>query len=216
MDLSFLKWIEHAGFMMEINGKNVYIDPFRIRAEMPKADIVFITHTHFDHFNEEALGKIVTGKTQFVAPKETASKLSGKKVLAVEPEREYEIEGIGFSTVRAYNTNKEFHPKANDWVGYVIDANGVKVYHAGDTDVIDEMKSVSADIALLPAGGHYVMTVDEAASAAKLIHAKAFVPMHYRALLGEEGARKAEEEFRKKVKNSIILEQVQEPYYSFQ
>ena len=216
MDASFLKWIEHAGFLMEIGGRNVYVDPFRLRGAMAKADIVFITHTHFDHFNEEALGKIVTSETQFVAPKETAAKLSGKKVLAVEPGKEYEIEGIKFSTVPAYNVSKEFHPRANGWVGYIIDANGTRVYHPGDTDATEEMKKVEADIFMVPIGGHYTMDLQDAIRVAGIVRAQAFVPMHYRALLGEEGARKAEEEFRKKVKNALILEQVQEPYYSFQ
>ncbi|MDE1854830.1 MAG: MBL fold metallo-hydrolase [Candidatus Micrarchaeota archaeon] len=216
MDTSFLKWIEHAGFLLEIGGKKVYIDPFRIRGKLPKADIVFITHTHFDHLNEEALGKISDSRTRFVAPRETAGKLSGRNVLEVEPNRDYEIEGIKFHTVPAYNTDKEFHPKVNGWVGYIIDADGTKVYHPGDTDETEELKKVRADIALLPIGGHYVMNVEEAIDAAGHIKAKLFIPMHYRALLGPEGSKKAEEEFRKRVKNSLILDQVQEPYYSFQ
>ncbi len=216
MDVSFLKWIEHAGFLLEINGKKVYIDPFRIRGELPKADIIFITHTHFDHLNEEAVGKIATSKTQFVAPKETASKLAGKKVLVVEPGGEYEVDGIRFSTVPAYNVSKEFHPKANGWVGYVIDVNGTKIYHPGDTDATEEMKTVKADIFMMPIGGHYTMDLQDAIKIASAVRAQAFVPMHYRTLLGEEGARKAEEEFRKKVKNALILDQIQEPYYSFQ
>ncbi|MDE1873636.1 MAG: MBL fold metallo-hydrolase [Candidatus Micrarchaeota archaeon] len=216
METRFLRWIEHAGFLIEISGKNVYVDPFRLRGPMPKADIVFITHTHYDHLNEEALGKIVTGETRFVAPKETASKLAGKKVLVVEPGKDYEIEGIRFSTVPAYNIGKEFHPRANGWVGYVIEANGVRVYLPGDTDATEEMRNVKADIFMVPIGGHYTMDLQEAIKIANQVHAQAIVPIHYRALLGEEGSRKAEEEFRKKVKNALILEQVQEPYYSLQ
>jgi L-ascorbate metabolism protein UlaG (beta-lactamase superfamily) len=216
MDVSFLKWIEHAGFMFEVNGKRVYIDPFRFRGPMPKADIIFITHTHFDHLNEEALAEIVTEKTRFVAPKETAGKLKGRKVLEVEPGKDYEIEGIRFSTVPAYNASKEFHPRANGWVGYIIDVNGTRVYHPGDTDAIDEMKSVRADIFMMPIGGHYTMDLQDAIKIASVVQAQAFVPMHYRSLLGAEGAKKAEEEFKRKVKNAIVLEQVQEPFYSFQ
>ena len=216
MDVSFLKWIEHAGFVLEINGKKVYIDPFRLRGPMPKADIIFITHTHFDHFNDDAIGKIATPRTRFVAPRETAGKMGRREVLMVEPNNDYEIEGIKFHTVPAYNIGKEFHPKANGWVGYIIDVKGTKVYHPGDTDATSELKNVQTDIALLPIGGHYTMSVEEAIDAAGRIKAKLFIPMHYRSLLGAEGAKKAEEEFRKKVKNSLILEQVQEPYYSFQ
>jgi L-ascorbate metabolism protein UlaG (beta-lactamase superfamily) len=216
MDVSFLKWIEHAGFLMEIGGRNIYIDPFRLRNPMPRADIVFITHTHFDHFNEETIDKIAAPRTRFVAPIETAGKMGKREVLAVEPGKDYEIEGIKFHTVPAYNTSKEFHPKSNGWVGYVIDAGGTKVYHAGDTDALDEIRKVNADIFLLPIGGHYTMDLQDAIKVASGVRAKAFVPMHYRALLGADGSKKAEEEFRKKVKNSLLLEQVQEPYYSFQ
>lgn len=214
--MNFLKWIEHAGFLLEVNGKKVYIDPFRIRGELPKADIIFITHTHFDHFNEDGIKKIETQKTRFVAPIETAGKMSRRNVLAVEPNKDYEIDGIKFSTVPAYNISKQFHPKLNGWVGYIIDANGTRVYHAGDTDATEEMKKVKADILLLPMGGHYTMDLEDAIKIASIVKAQAFVPMHYRALLGQEGSRKAEEEFRKRVKNSLILEQIQEPYYSLQ
>ncbi len=217
MDLDFLKWIEHAGFLITLNGKNIYIDPFRFRgSSMPKADIIFITHTHFDHFNEEELKKVATAKTRFVAPKETASKMQGRNVLVVEPNKDYEIEGIKFSTVPAYNVSKEFHPKANGWVGYVIDVNGTKVYHAGDTDAAEEIKKVKADVFLIPVGGHYTMDLADAIKVAQSVKAKVVVPMHYRALLGLEGSKKAEQEFKDKVKNAVILEQIQEPFYSFQ
>lgn len=216
MDTGFLKWIEHAGFMIEMEGKRLYIDPFRIRGDMPKADIIFITHSHFDHLNEDALAKVATGETRFVAPKETAGKLSGRKVMPVEPGKEYEIEGIRFSTVPAYNISKEFHPRANGWVGYVLDINGTKVYHPGDTDATEEMRRVDADIFMMPVGGHYTMDLQDAIKIADVVRAQAFVPIHYRALLGEEGSRKAEEEFKQRVKNAVILEQIQEPYYSLQ
>jgi L-ascorbate metabolism protein UlaG (beta-lactamase superfamily) len=140
--------------------------------------------------------------------------MSGRDVLAVEPNKDYEIDGIKFRTVPAYNISKEFHPRANGWVGYIIDANGTKVYHAGDTDATEEMKKVKADILLLPVGGHYTMDLEDAIKIASIVKAQSLVPMHYRGLLGEEGSRKAEEELRKRVKNILILEQIQEPYYS--
>jgi L-ascorbate metabolism protein UlaG (beta-lactamase superfamily) len=216
MEVDFLRWIEHAGFLLEINGKNVYIDPFRMQGNMPKADIIFITHTHFDHYNEDEIKKIATQKTKFVAPIETAGKMSRRDVLAVEPNKDYEIDGIKFRTVPAYNISKEFHPKVNGWVGYIIDVNGIKVYHAGDTDATEEMKKVKADILLLPVGGHYTMDLEDAIKIANIVKAQGVAPMHYRSLLGLDGSKKAEEEFRKRVKNYLMLEQIQEPYYSFQ
>lgn len=219
LDLGFLKYIEHSGFMLKSGRNTLYIDPFKISNLMNKADVVFITHSHFDHFSENDL-KIISGPdTQYVAPDETAAKLgSSRQVLAVKPEKNYSIAGINFKTVAAYNTNPErlsFHPKSNGWVGYIIETANGKVYHAGDTDLTDEMKKVKTDLALLPMGGKYVMNVDEAIKAANSINAVEIAPMHYKALLGTDGSRQAEERFKKEVRNSIILNQVQEPHYSF-
>jgi L-ascorbate metabolism protein UlaG (beta-lactamase superfamily) len=214
MELDFLKWIEHAGFLIEVDGKNVYIDPFMVTANLPKADVIFITHSHFDHLSENDIKKLSTAKTQFVVPVEAAGKMSGRKLLAVEPGKSYEVDGIHFSTVPAYNVGREFHPKSTGGVGYIIEVDGMRIYHAGDTDLIDEMKGVDVDIALIPIGGHYTMDVEDAIKATKVIRAKVFAPIHYRALLGKEGSAKAEDEFRRRVKNSVILNQIQEPRYS--
>ena len=221
MDLGFLKWIDHAGFLMEVGGKRVYIDPYRIVRDMPKADVIFVTHSHHDHLSEEAIDKIATGKTQFVAPKESAEKLTGRDTLLVEPGKSYTVQGIAFTTVAAYNVNKfrspgvPYHPKASGMVGYVIDAGGTGVYHAGDTDATEEVLRVETDVALLPIGGTYTMTLAEAIAATRKIRADVFVPMHYKAVLGQEGSRKAEDEFKRMVRKGVVLKQVQEPYYSF-
>jgi L-ascorbate metabolism protein UlaG (beta-lactamase superfamily) len=215
MDLGFLKWIDHAGFVLDIGGKRVYIDPFQVKDPRP-ADVIFVTHSHFDHLSMEDIRRLETPKTQFVAPKETARKLEGRSVLAVEPGGEYGVEGIKFSTVAAYNVKPDrlmFHPRSNGWVGYVIDAGGTRVYHAGDTDLTDEMRRVETDLALLPMGGTYTMGVDEAIEAANSIKAQKAAPMHYRSHFGRKGYREAEEKFLKGVKNGIILEQLQEPSF---
>ena len=213
-DLGFIKWIEHSGFLLEIGDKKVYIDPFRITSDLPKADVIFITHEHYDHFSEPDIKRISTAQTQFVVPKELLGRLGGRKVMGVEPNKSYSIDGIGFRTVPAYNTDKEFHPKSTGKVGYIIDANGTQVYHAGDTDLIDEMKDIDVDVAIIPMGGHYTMSLEDAIKAAGMMKAKAVIPMHYKALLGKDGSAKAEEEFRRRVKNAVILKQIQEPSYS--
>lgn len=218
VDIRSIKWIEHACFELWSSGKSIYIDPFRIRAPKDKADVIFLTHSHFDHMNEEEIRKVAGPNTQFVAPAETAAKLKGREVMAVEPDRDYAVGGINFKTVAAYNTNPArlgYHPAKNNWVGYIIDADGTHVYHAGDTDFTDEMKDVEADVALIPMGGTYTMSVDEAIEASWGLRAKTVIPMHYKALLGEAGSGEAEWKFKKQVKNSVILKQVQEPYYSF-
>ena len=216
MEYDFLKWLGHASFMFKEKGLTVYIDPFKITDIQEHADIVFITHPHFDHFNEPDLKKIIDDKTHFVAPSEVAQKLHAKNVIVVKPGDKKEVLGIAFEVVAAYNNEgKTFHPKQSDWVGYIINANGKRIYHAGDTDFIKEMEGIEVDLALLPCGGHYVMDIDEAIKASKVIKAKHFAPMHYRALLGKEGSAALEEKFKAHIKNAIILPEVAEPAYSF-
>ncbi len=215
MDLGFLKWIDHAGFLLMAGGKTVYIDPFQVRKPV-RADIVFITHSHFDHLSMDDIRRLETPDTRFVAPLETAPKLEGRSVLAVEPGKSYDIEGIKFSTVAAYNVKPArliFHPKSKGWVGYVIDADGTRVYHAGDTDLTDEMRRVETDIALIPMGGTYTMGLEEAIEAANAIHAKKVAPMHYRSHFGRGGYKEAEAKFVRGARNGIILDPVQEPSF---
>jgi L-ascorbate metabolism protein UlaG (beta-lactamase superfamily) len=220
MEFKFLDWIEHAGFRLKLNGKTVYLDPFRLSTVKDRADSILITHPHLDHFSIEDIKKVADEKTEIFVPKDSVSKLEGFNAIGVEPNKEYTTNGIRFRTVPAYNVVENRihnHPKASGWVGYIIDANGIRVYHAGDTDFIDEMHSIEADLALLPIGGStYVMTVEEAIEASKAIKAKQYSPIHYRALLGREGSKKAEELFTRMVKNGVVLEQIQEPRYSFQ
>jgi len=212
-----LKWIGHAAFIVE-GEKRIYIDPYKLSRSFGDADIIFLTHSHFDHLSLDDIKKVATNKTVIVAPSEAKSKLASFNTFLVEPMKSYSVAGIGFETVSAYNVEKErlnFHPRQNNWVGYIINVNGKRVYHAGDTDNIAEMKSVKCDLALLPIGGTYTMSVEEAIEATKSINARYFAPMHYKAILGKEGSRLAEEKFKKEVKNNILFKEVQEPSYSF-
>jgi L-ascorbate metabolism protein UlaG (beta-lactamase superfamily) len=218
MDIGFIRWIGHASFIFDYGGKNLYIDPFKLSKNFGEAELIFITHPHFDHLSIEDIKKIAGKNTKIVAPKEAADKLSGFNTILVEPNKKYSINSIDFETVRAYNVKKErlgFHPKSSNWVGYIINIQGKRIYHAGDTDSIEEMKQVRCDIALIPIGGTYTMDIEEAINATKIINSSYFVPMHYKALLGKEGSKKAEEKFSQEVKNSIIMEEIQEPSYSF-
>ncbi len=217
MAFEFLKWLGHASFLLEVKKKNVYIDPFRLTTVKEKADTILITHPHFDHCSSEDIEKIATEKTEIFVPKDSVGKIKVGKVTGVEPGSSYSSNGIRFSTMPAYNTSKErlsYHPKASDWVGYIVEAEK-SVFHAGDTDFIEEMREVKADLALLPMGGTYTMSLDEAIEAAASIDAKNVAPMHYKALLGKEGSANAEKEFSARVKNSIIFNEAQKPYYSF-
>ena len=212
-----LNWIDHAGFVVKTKGKTIYIDPFRLQ-KFEHADIILITHPHSDHLSMADISRIADGSTDIFVPKDSVEKLTVGRVTGVEPNKSYNISEIKFSTIPAYNLVKErlhFHPKENKWVGYILNVAAELLYHAGDTDFIDEMKKVDVNLALLPMGGTYVMDTKEMIEASKNIKAKNVAPMHYRALLGKEGSKKAEELFKKEVKNGIILEQIQEPRYSF-
>lgn len=219
MEYDFLKWTGHAGFMLETDGKKIFIDPFRIPNVKERADIIFITHSHQDHLSIDDIKKVADQNTTFVAPQEALAKLGEyKKIISVRPQEKKNVLGIQFETIDAYNTDKEkmqFHPHENRWVGYVINIEGKRIYHAGDTDLTEEMKSVNADLALIPVGGKYTMDIEEGLAATKRINARNFAPIHYKALLGKEGSQKLEKRFEEEVKNSIIMQEIFEPFYSF-
>ena len=219
MELDFVKWLGHASFLLTLNGENVYIDPFMIGNTRDHADVILITHPHMDHLSPTDLKLISDSKTKIFVPKDSISKVPVGDVVGVEPNKHYSFNGIDFDTVPAYNVvdNRiHHHPKENGWVGYVLDINGSKVYHAGDTDFIKEMGKIVTGLALLPMGDTYVMNVDEVISASKAIVAEKIAPMHYRMLLGKDGSDAAEKKFLQNVKNGIILKESGEPRYSFQ
>lgn len=215
MDLEFLRWIGHASFLVKAGGRNIYIDPFRLSSVRERADVILITHPHFDHLNMEDIAKIADKDTEIFVPSDSVEKIGVGRVTGVEPGREYSSGSARLSTVPAYNVVRERldkHPKENKWVGYILEEDGMRIYHVGDTDLIKEMDDIDVDIALIPMSGTYTMDPDEAIEAAGRIKAKTVIPMHYRAVLGHEGARAAEEKFRKRVANSTILKEVQEPF----
>ena len=180
--LKNITWLGHDGFLIKGDGKAIVIDPFQVRQCEP-ADIILITHEHYDHCSPEDVRKIQKPSTVIVTEANSAKKLSGD-VRVVQPGEKLTVSGIPIEAVPAYNTNKNFHPKENGWLGFVLTVDGVRIYHGGDTDLIPEMDSVEADIALLPVSGTYVMTAEEAVKAAKAIRPKLAIPMHYGAIVG--------------------------------
>ena len=185
-DNATLYWLGHASFKIKVNSKTMYIDPYELE-DTEEADIVLITHAHYDHCSISDLQKIVGENTVILAPGDCTSKFAGKvkgNLVLVGPNEKKVIEGISIETVPAYNTNKQFHPKENGWVGYIINASGTRIYHAGDTDIIPEMDSISTDVALLPVGGTYTMDAEEAARACDAIKPKVAIPMHYNKIVG--------------------------------
>ncbi len=179
-------WFKQAAFRWEGDGLTVYIDPWGIRDDDPPADVVFITHAHFDHFSQEDLERVRKEGTRFLAPHDVARELSGE-VMPVAPGDSLEVRGIRVQVVPAYNVVEErleFHPKANRWVGYVLGLGGATYYHAGDTDHAPELSEVRADVAFLPIGGTYTMDPVEAGGLARAISPQLAVPMHYGFVVG--------------------------------
>lgn len=186
-------WLGHDGFKIIADGKTIYIDPYKLsKAQQGKndADIVLVTHNHFDHLSMDDLKHVVGKKTTIVAAKECAEQLKplGLEVKAVAPGDRLAVQGVSIETIASYNTNKTFHPKGDKKVGYVLTLNNLRVYHAGDTDDIPEMDAVHPDVALVPVSGTYVMTADEAAGAVnERIKPKMLaIPMHYASIVGTE------------------------------
>ena len=181
--LAKMHWLGHDCFRID-GSKTIYFDPFQITTG-PGADLIFISHDHFDHCSPEDVEKIKKEDTVIITEENAAGKLHGD-VRVLEPGGKMEVEGVKIEAVPAYNTDKDFHPKKNRWLGFVVEVDGTRVYHAGDTDFVPEMQELDVDIALLPVSGTYVMTADQAVAAAKAIQPKVAIPMHYGAIVGDE------------------------------
>lgn len=171
------------------SGKTIYIDPYKIENNVNDADIIFITHDHYDHLDIESINKIKKENTFLIVPDTIITKIfpSGfnmKYVRGVFPNQEYTIEGIHFETIPSYNLNKEFHPRSKSYVGYILDLES-RVLISGDTDATDELKRVTCDIALIPIGGVYTMDYKEAASVINEIKPSKVIPTHYGSIVGE-------------------------------
>ncbi|MGQ9617529.1 MAG: MBL fold metallo-hydrolase [Candidatus Aminicenantia bacterium] len=197
--LNSIKWYGHAAVMVKTE-KTIYFDPYELPTNAEKADIILITHEHYDHFSSDDIKKIQKENTIFVSTPDVIAKIKGEK-REIFPGKTIEISGIKITAVPAYNINKRFHPKERNWVGYVVEIEGVRIYHAGDTDFIPEMKRLGKiDIAFLPVGGTFTMDAKEAAEAANAISPSVAVPIHWGSIVGSE---KDAEEFKKNCKVNV-------------
>ncbi len=190
-------WLGHDTFRLS-NSTVVYIDPYRLkRVQGIKADILLISHEHFDHLSKDDIKKVIKDDTIIVTTEQCAKELKDMKVngvKVVKPWDKVSIKGVDIEAVPAYNTNKinpdtkrPFHSKEANMLGFIVTMNNVRIYHAGDTDAIEEMSRFSnIDIALLPVSGTYVMTADEAIQAVNMIKPKIAIPMHYGTIVGSE------------------------------
>lgn len=187
--LERITWFRQSALCWRDDELTVYIDPWGTGDDAGPADLILITHAHDDHFRPDEIERLRRHGTRIVAPRDVANMLTGD-VTPVQPGQTHEVAGVSFTTVPAYNTREEaleFHPRANDWVGYVLQLGGVTYYHAGDTDHAAELDDIDADVAFLPVGGRYTMNVPEAAGLAKAMMPRLAVPMHYGFVVGSQG-----------------------------
>ncbi len=189
-----LKWLGHSGFLIK-NSKIIYIDPYNIKGNMEKADLILITHSHYDHCSVADMEKIVQEGTKIIMTADCQSKITRFevpiKMEVIEAGQELDLGDVKISTLPSYNIDKSFHPKDESWVGYLIKINNILIYHAGDSDLIPEMQKLTGYkqsgkefIALLPIGGRFTMNAEEAAEAAKIIKPTIAIPMHYGSVVG--------------------------------
>lgn len=187
-----INWLGHDCMRID-SDPVIYFDPYKIQPGV-EAGILLITHEHYDHCSVEDVKKVLGRETVIVTEKDSAVKLTKELGKAVEgrieilgPGESTTVRGLSIEAVYSYNINKKFHPKSKNWLGFVLEVEGVRIYHAGDTDLIPEMTHIRCDVALLPVSGTYVMTPEEAVEAAVIINPKVAIPMHYGALVGDEG-----------------------------
>lgn len=199
-----IEWLGHASFRIRTQKAIIYVDPWKTSGG-PKGDIILITHSHPDHLSEEDITMLKKEHTIIVGTEDVAEKIP--EAISITPGMTRDIGNITVEAHHAYNPKKDFHPKGNRWAGFVVDIGGFRIYHSGDTDVIPEMKEIkNIDVALLPVGGTYTMTPEEAVTAVDMIKPKKAVPMHWGDIIG---GRVDAEKFKKLASCEVeILEKV--------
>lgn len=194
-----VEWLGHASFMFRAGETVVYVDPYKV-SHGDKADLILITHDHYDHCDPASVGYLRKEETALVAPKSCKEKL--QRITEIGPGQVIEKKGVEITAVPAYNISKQFHPHGKG-LGYVFVLAGKRIYHAGDTDSIPEMEGLGEiDLALLPVGGTYTMNPSEAAEAAEKMGAAITIPIHWGDIVG---TRDDAEEFKKLAKVRVEI-----------
>ena len=211
MDLNHITINTQSSIRIE-GSKVLYFDPFKIDAAACDADIIFITHEHYDHFEPDSIGKIKKENTVLVAPESMKKKvlsesgIAADKCVFYQPGEIHELESVKVETIPAYNKLKPFHPKAKKWQGYIVTMDDVRYYVAGDTDVNEDIKKVQCDVALIPIGGHYTMDKKQAADYIANLKPKAVIPTHYGSIVGSEEDGREIKNYLEKLDKGIQVE----------
>ncbi len=188
-----LSWLGHASFLIS-GSSTIYIDPWQIDGEPHDGDVILVSHSHYDHLSPEDIRAVSKEDGQIVGSRDVVDELGRGEILL--PGGEYSLKGLKVQGVAAYNVEKEFHPKENEWLGFVIEIDGKRIYYAGDTDAVSEMDSLeNIDVALLPVGGTYTFNAGEAAEALQNFKPRKVIPYHWGAVVGH---RKDAVKFAKK------------------
>ena len=193
----------NVNYHSSIRIKNIYVDPYNINENSNDASYVFITHSHYDHFSINDIKRVINDDSVFVCTvdvEKELKKIFDNKIIGVEPNCDYEVGNIKFSTFPSYNINKKFHPKNNDWVGYIIEIDNVKYAILGDSDLTDEVKKIKCDVLFVPIGGTYTMNAIEASELTNIIRPSLVIPVHYNGIVG---SKDDEGKFLSKIDSSI-------------
>jgi len=178
-----VQWLGHASFRISQAGEVIYIDPWKISGQPKDATVVLISHSHYDHYSSDDIGKVSTADTEVFGSGDVIDEYGSGHLM--EPGQTVEIGGVVITAAASYNRAKQFHPKSNKWLGFVVEIGSKRIYYAGDTDLIDEMKWLGdVDLALLPVGGTYTMDAADAAGAVKYIKPKQAIPYHWGDIVG--------------------------------
>ncbi len=214
-----IDFLGHSGFLIS-NGKKIAIDPYNVSDNASKVDLILVTHSHYDHCSIKDLVKVTKEGTLIVVPADAQSKITkveNVEMQVVEPGEEFSFGNIKIESLPAYNVDKDFHPKKEGWMGFLIKFGEVVIYHAGDTDKIPEMEKLTGYgkqgnefIALLPVSGQFVMNAEEAVEVASLIKPDIVIPMHYGAGVAGtvEDAKRFVELCKEKGINAELLEKI--------
>jgi L-ascorbate metabolism protein UlaG (beta-lactamase superfamily) len=200
--LSKMEWLGHDTFKIT-DDIVIYTDPYQLKGELKEADLILVTHAHYDHLSLEDIEKVSKEDTAIIGPPDCTAKCPD--LISIRIGEEKTVKGVKIEAVPSYNIGKDFHPKAKGWLGYIFTIDEVRIYLAGDTDNIPEMEGFNVDIALLPVSGTYVMTAEEAIDAAIKINPKVAIPMHYGAIVGSKAdAEKFKEALEGKIEVHIF------------
>ncbi len=196
-----IQWLGHASFKISHKDEVIYIDPWKIKNTAHDATVVLVSHSHYDHYSSEDIARVSSANTKLIAPADViAQHGAGEQIL---PGSTKDINGVVVHGIAAYNPGKQFHPKSNQWLGFIIQIDSERIYYAGDTDLTDEMKTIdNISVALLPVGGTYTMNAAEAAEATEHINPKIAIPYHWGDIVG---GRKDAEEFEKKASCEVKI-----------